>query len=200
MNHTFGFTINFHQRWEDPNIWFWNWHETFYIFRNWKTKISSVTIEQFSKANSKIFLELLFSIRLLIISIARDYHSYSIKIYELLRKTLWNLACDMMTSTEYCSISMVTHGVLTRAIYTNSHLYLTGQKKYLQRHNICQSIVSGSVSSQHYATQTSNHEVCRNYNRVKAGLSCDVNLPTIVTRKLAPKPVNNLTQFILTSD
>lgn len=52
-------------------------------------KLSSVTLEQYSIANIRIFYELLSSNRLLTLSDIRDYLSYSVKVYELTRKFTW---------------------------------------------------------------------------------------------------------------
>lgn len=100
-----------------------------------KSILISVNIEQFSIANVRIFYKHLISSRFPSINDVRDYLSYSIKSMSLLAKAPENLACNAMTSTEYCSICMVSHGVLIRAMYISLLFCLAGQKNYLQGHN-----------------------------------------------------------------
>ena len=63
----------------------------------------------------------------------------------LLAKTPGNLACDMMTSREQATSPWLPIDI------DKVTLYLLGQKNYLQGHLLA-NIVSGSASSQHYAT------------------------------------------------
>ena len=127
-----------------------------------KPKLTSVSIDQYSVANIKIFYELLTSNRLPTLHDIQDYLSYAVKIFEMSRKYTWESV--LKYDDEF---RVLQHMYSFPWSYDQHHLHeVMLVPRYVETKNALG--FSGKTPPPSFGTHTSSGlEICRNFNRQK---------------------------------
>ena len=154
-----------------------------------KPKLESVTVEQYSIANLRIFYELLFSNRLPTMEDIREYLSFSIKVMELAKRYTW---LSVLKYDDEYRVLQHTYGFSWGT--DNSHLH---EVVLLPRWAVKNSLRRGLGSSESPSSGgkkilTASHtegglEICRSFNSSRGCERASCKFLHVCNRKVGSK-------------
>ena len=159
---------------------------------NKKPNLESVTVEQFSIANIRIFYELLTSGRLPTAADIRDYLSYSVKVLELARKYTWE---SVLKYDDEYRVLQHTYGYPWSKDQSHLHevvlipRYLSSSQQPVSggnnNNNRSGNRRQNSSSPPTGAYNALGQEICRNFNRPQGCQKLDCKFVHCCNRKVA---------------
>ena len=151
-----------------------------------KPKLESISMADFSIANTRIFYELLTSNRLPTPDDLRDYLSYSVKIFELGKKFTWS---SVLKYDDEFRILQHTYGYPWDKDHSHIHeimlvpKWAAGGNLGNNQHSFSGS-GGGSLPALTFPQDAAGTEICRNFNRNRGCSKTDCRFSHVCNRKV----------------